>query len=210
MKEDPAVNRLYASAGLIALAALLGWTSYLITSRNSADAFANCRSGNVAGGTIGGAFELTDETGQTVTDAQIFAKPALVYFGYAHCPDVCPLDNARNAEVADTLAAAGMDLTAYFISVDPARDTPALLAEYTDAFSPKLIGLTGTPDQIKAAATAFKVFYQVPEGVTENYDVQHTTLSYLMLPKTGFADFYQRDTTAKEIAERTGCFLKAS
>jgi protein SCO1/2 len=208
MKGDPTVNRSIAYGGVIALSAVLGWTSYQIMSRNAADAFAECRSGNVAGGAIGGAFELVDENGQTVTDAQVFAKPALVYFGYAHCPDVCPLDNARNAEAVDALAAAGIDATAYFISVDPARDTPALLAEYTENFSTRLVGLTGTPEQIKTAAQAFKVFYEVPEGATENYEVQHTTLSYLMLPGIGFADFYQRDTTAKEIVDRTGCFLK--
>ncbi len=203
------MNRTIASAGIIALSALMGWTSYQILSRNAADAFAECRSGNVAGGMIGGAFELVDENGQTVTDATVFAKPALVYFGFANCPDVCPLDNARNAEVVDTLAASGLDVMAYFISVDPARDTPALLAEYTENFSTRLVGLTGTPEQVKTAANAFKVFYEVPVGVTENYAVQHTTLSYLMLPGIGFVDFYQRDTTAKEIVDRTGCFLKS-
>jgi len=204
------MTRLYASAGVIALAALLGWTSYQILSRQSRDAFAECRSGNVAGGEIGGAFELMDETGGVVTDREVFAKPALVYFGYASCPDVCPLDNARNAEAAADLAKLGFDVTPVFITVDPARDTPEVLAEYTANFSDSLVGLTGTPDQIKAAANAFKVFYQAPDDTTGNYEVQHTTLTYLMLPKTGFADFFQRDTSAAEIADRTGCFLKSS
>ena len=195
-----------ASAGVVALAALLGWTSYQILSRNASDAFAECRTGNVAGGAIGGPFQLVDEAGQTVTDQQVFAKPALVYFGFASCPDVCPLDNARNVEVATAL---GQDVTPIFISVDPARDTPAVMAEYTDNFGPSLLGLTGTPEQVKTAATAFKVYYQIPEGATDNYQVQHTTLTYLMLPGTGFADFFQRESTAQEMTDRVGCFLKA-
>jgi protein SCO1/2 len=210
MKEDSTVTRLFASAGVIALSALLGVTTYMIVARNSDDAFAACRSGNVAGGAIGGPFKLLDETGATVTDAQVLTKPALVYFGYANCPDVCPLDNARNVEAVELLKAAGHDVTPIFISVDTARDTPALLTEYTDNFGPSLLGLTGSPEQVKAAAQAYKVYYQIPEGATEYYEVQHTTLTYLMLPKTGFADFFQRETKAQEIVDRVGCFLKAS
>lgn len=206
MKEGRAVNRLIASAGVVALAALLGWTSYQIVSRNAADAFAECRSGNVAGGAIGGPFTLVDETGKTVTDRDVLDKPALVYFGFASCTDVCPLDNARNVAVATAL---GQGLTPLFISVDPGRDTPEVLAEYTDYFGEGLIGLTGTPEQVKAAATAFKVFYQIPEGATDTYQVQHTTFTYLMLPGIGFADFFPREVTAQELTERVGCFLKA-
>ena len=200
------MKRVIASAGVVALAAVLGWTTSQILSRNAADAFAECRTGNIAGGTIGGPFTLIDETGKTVTDRDVLAKPALVYFGFASCTDVCPLDNARNVQVATAL---GQDLTPLFISVDPARDTPELLAEYTDYFGESLIGLTGTPEQVKAAAAAFKVYYQIPQGAADNYQVQHTTLTYLMLPGIGFADFYQRDATAQELTERVGCFLKA-
>ncbi len=210
MKEDRQVNRLYASAGVIALAALLGWTSYQILSSRLKDPYADCRSGNVAGGPIGGAFELIDAAGKTVTDQSIFNKPALVYFGYTSCVDVCPLDNARNVDAASQLATLGFEVTPVFISVDPKRDTPQVLAEYAANFGDTLVGLTGTPDQIKAAANAFKVFYSVPENPTPDEEVQHTTLTYLMLPGTGFADFYLRETSAAEIAERAGCFLKSS
>jgi protein SCO1/2 len=207
VKEDTAVIRLYASAGVIAIAALLGWTSYQILSNQAADPFAACRSGNVAGGVIGGSFQLIDQNGQSVTDQQVFNKPSLVYFGYASCPDVCPLDNARNAEAADILADKGIDVTPVFISVDPARDTPDALKEYTANFSEKLVGLSGTAEQIKAAAAAFKVYYKVPDNATGSYSVDHTTLTYLMLPKTGFADFFQRDATAQDIADKVGCFV---
>jgi protein SCO1/2 len=209
MKEDTAVTKLYASAGVIAIAALLGWTSYHILSDRAVDRFSDCRSANVAGGAIGGAFTLVDEGGKTVTDQQVFAKPALVYFGYSSCPDVCPLDNARNTEATELLAAEGIDVTPVFISVDPARDTPAVLAEYTANFGDKLVGLTGSTEQIKTAAAAFKVYYQVPEKAFGAYEVDHMTLTYLMLPKTGFADFFQRDISAQDIADKTACFVKA-
>ena len=202
--------KLYVTVGAIALDALLGWTSYMVLSRRAADQFAACRSGNVAGGAIGGSFELLDETGQSVTDKQLFAKPALVYFGFASCADVCPLDNARNVEVADLMVKDGFDLTPVFITVDPARDTPAALAEYTDNFGDKLLGLTGSPEQVRTAATAYKVFFQIPENPGADYEVDHTTLTYLVLPEIGFVDFFTRDTSATVIAEHTGCFLKAS
>jgi protein SCO1/2 len=151
-----------------------------------------------------------DTKGAAVTDAQVLKKPALVYFGYASCPDVCPLDNARNAAATDLLGKQGMDVTPVFISVDPTRDTPAVLADYVSNFSDKMVALTGSEVQVAAAAKAYKVYYQVPEKRDPGYTVDHTTMTYLMLPGTGFADFFQRDATAEQIADRTACFLKAS
>ena len=202
--------RLYAAAGALAIVALLGWTSYQILAKKAGDVYAQCRSGAVAGGQIGGPFTLMDAAGKTVTDADVFAKPALVYFGYASCADVCPLDNARNAQAAELLAKSGYDVTPVFISVDPARDTPAVLADYTNNISEKLLGLTGTPQQIKTAVAAFKVYYQVPDNPGREYQVDHTVLTYLMLPKSGYAEAFPRVVTAQDMADRTGCFLKAS
>ena len=107
--------KFYARVAGIALAALLGWQGYRALQSQSADAFAECRSGAVAGGEIGGPFTLTDTKGNAVTDATLLAKPALIYFGYASCPDVCPLDNARNTEAVALLAAQGLDVTPVFI-----------------------------------------------------------------------------------------------
>ncbi|MBC7477307.1 MAG: SCO family protein [Pseudorhodobacter sp.] len=204
------MTKLYASVGAIAIAAFFGWTGFHLWSAAKNDPFASCRSGNVAGGAIGGPLDLVDGNGAKVTDKEIFAKPALVYFGYASCADVCPLDNARNSEAADLLAAKGIDVTPVFISVDPQRDTPAALKGYTENFGEKLIGLTGTPDQIKAAAAAFKVYYKVPDNATGAYEVDHTTMTYLMMPKAGFADFFQRETTSEDMATKVACFVNAS
>ena len=200
--------KFYASVAAIALAALLGWQGYRALQTQSADAFAECRSGAVAGGEIGGPFTLTDTKGNTVTDATLLAKPALIYFGYASCPDVCPLDNARNAEAVALLAAQGLDVTPVFITVDPTRDTQAVLADYAENFE-GLLALTGSQAQTDAAAKTYKVYFQMPEKRDPGYMVDHTTMTYLMLPKVGFVDFFQRDATAQDMADKTACFLKA-
>ena len=200
--------KFYASVAAIALAALLGWQGYRALQSQSADAFAECRSGAVAGGEIGGPFTLTDTKGNTVTDATLLAKPALIYFGYASCPDVCPLDNARNTEAVALLAAQGLDVTPVFITVDPTRDTQAVLADYAENFE-GLLALTGSQAQTDAAAKTYKVYFQMPEKRDPGYMVDHTTMTYLMLPKVGFVDFFQRDATAQDMADKTACFLKA-
>lgn len=200
--------KFYASVAAIALVALLGWQGYRALQSQSADAFAECRSGAVAGGEIGGPFTLTDTKGNAVTDATLLAKPALIYFGYASCPDVCPLDNARNTEAVALLAAQGLDVTPVFITVDPTRDTQAVLADYAENFE-GLLALTGSQAQTDAAAKTYKVYFQMPEKRDPGYMVDHTTMTYLMLPKVGFVDFFQRDATAQDMADKTACFLKA-
>jgi len=205
--ESPML-KFYARAAAIALAALLGWQGYRTLQSQSADAFAECRSGAVAGGEIGGPFTLTDTKGNAVTDATLLAKPALIYFGYASCPDVCPLDNARNTEAVALLAAQGLDVTSVFITVDPTRDTQAVLADYAENFE-GLLALTGSQAQTDAAAKTYKVYFQMPEKRDPGYMVDHTTMTYLMLPKVGFVDFFQRDATAQDMADKTACFLKA-
>ena len=89
-----------------------------------------CGDTAVAGSAIGGPFELVSETGETVTDADVITKPTLVYFGYTFCPDVCPLDTARNAEAVDILTERGLSVTPVFISIDPERDTPKIVGEF--------------------------------------------------------------------------------
>ena len=192
--------KFYASVAAIALAALLGWQGYRALQSQSADAFAECRSGAVAGGEIGGPFTLTDTKGNAVTDATLLAKPALIYFGYASCPDVCPLDNARNTEAVALLAAQGLDVTPVFITVDPTRDTQAVLADYAENFE-GLLALTGSQAQTDAAAKTYKVYFQMPEKRDPGYMVDHTTMTYLMLPKVGFVEFFQRDATAQDMAD---------
>lgn len=205
------MTRVFAMVAAIAAAVFLG-VLWVMTSGGD-DQFAQCREGAVAGGAgaIGGPFTLVDETGQTVTDKDVITTPSLVYFGYTFCPDVCPLDNARNAEAVTLLEEQGRIVTPVFISVDPERDTPELLAEFTDIMHPRMIGLTGSPEQVKAASTAYKTYFKKQdEGDDEYYLIDHSTFTYLVLPEHGFVEFFKRDDTPEEIAKRVACFMDAS
>jgi protein SCO1/2 len=205
-----AVSTKSIAAAAVAAIAIASVAIYAVGGKSRLDAFAKCRSSMVMGGgaAIGGPFTLTDENGKEVTDKDVLTRPSLVYFGYTFCPDVCPTDMARNAEAVDVLEEQGYEVTPVFISVDPHRDTPAVLKEWTEFMHPRMIGLTGTPDQLRSAAKAYKTLYQVPENPTDdNYLVDHMTMTYLMLPGTGFAEVFNHDDSADAIAERTACYL---
>ncbi|PHQ98553.1 MAG: SCO family protein [Marinosulfonomonas sp.] len=202
-------NEAYAVTAAVAVVGFLGASMWLATGGSSDDQFSDCRRASVAGGSgsIGGPFTLISETGQTVTDADVFTRPSLVYFGYTFCPDVCPLDNARNAEATDLLIERGYDIQPVFISIDPERDTPEVMAEFTDFMHPEMLGLTGTPSQVKAASQAYRTYYKKQESGDEYYLMDHSTFTYLVLPETGFVEFFKRDTTPEEMAETTACFV---
>jgi len=202
--------KVYAGAAVAVLAGLLGGSAYWVYSNQSGDAFAQCRGGQVGGGSIGGPFTLLNSNGETVTDKDVITKPSLVYFGYTFCPDVCPLDNVRNAEAVDILEEMGLDVNPIFISIDPARDTPEVMAEYASIMHPKMIGLTGSEEQVKAASLAYKTYYKKQDAVDDYYLVDHSTFTYLMLPEVGFVDFFKRETTPDEMAQTVACFLGAS
>ncbi|MGO4914632.1 SCO family protein [Pseudogemmobacter sp. W21_MBD1_M6] len=205
------MTKIFAWAAGAAIAGLLAST-YLMTRSSGSDPFASCRTAQVAGGTgaIGGPFTLVDETGKTVTDKDVITKPSLVYFGYTFCPDVCPLDNARNAEAVSILEDLGLEVTPVFISIDPKRDTPEVMAEFTDQMHPRMIGLTGSPEQVKAASQAYKTYYRAQNPDEEYYLVDHSTFTYLVLPEQGFVEFFRRDATAEQMAEQVACFVKNS
>jgi protein SCO1/2 len=169
-----------------------------------------CGGTTVAGGAIGGPFELVDETGRTVTDADVITEPTLIYFGYTFCPDVCPLDSARNAAAVDILAEQGISATPLFISIDPARDTVDVVREYTDNFHPKMIGLTGSDAQVAAASQAYRTVYSKQDDDPEYYLMQHSTFTYLVMPDVGFVDFFRLENSPEEVASRAACFVDAS
>ena len=202
--------KVYAGVAVAAVAALVVGSAYWVYSKQSSDPFAQCRGGQVAGGAIGGPFTLINQKGETVTDADVITKPTLVYFGYTFCPDVCPLDNTRNAEAVDILEEMGIDATPVFITIDPKRDTPEVMAEYAEIMHPKMIALTGTEEQTKAASLAYKTYYKAQPAEDEFYLVDHSTFTYLMLPKTGFAEFFKREVTPDAMAQSVACFVGAS
>ncbi len=197
-----------ATAAATALVVVTG-AAWLYTRSSDGDRFAPCRSAAVAGGAgaIGGPFTLVDKDGQTVTDKDVITKPSLVYFGYTFCPDVCPLDSARNAEAADLLADRGYDVTPVFITVDPARDTPQVVGDFAEAFGERTIGLTGSPEQVQAASQAYRTYYKKHDSDDDYYLVDHSTFTYLVLPESGFAEFFRRDTTPEQIADTAACFI---
>jgi protein SCO1 len=203
------MTKLYAGVAAAALAVFLGASAWYVLANRGDDVFADCRQGQVAGGDIGGPFTLVNTAGQSVTDADVLSKPSLVYFGYTFCPDVCPFDMARNVEAVDLLEEKGIDVTPVFISIDPDRDTPEALADYASNLHPKLVALTGSADQVKAASNAYKTFYAKRETGDEFYLMDHSTFTYLMLPGTGFVDFFRREITSDQMAESVACFVEA-
>ena len=176
-----------------------------------AQRFEDCIEGSVAGGNIGGPFELMDHRGQMVTDAQVLDQPALVYFGYTFCPDVCPMDVARNVVVVEILADAGLTVKPVFITIDPARDTVDYLADFVANNHPEMVGLTGTAEQIAKAARAYKVYYRKQPSEDEDYYLMdHSSFSYFMVPDVGFVDFLRSDLPPEVVADRLACVLRAS
>lgn len=205
------MNRIYAATAGILIAAMLGVTVYFAFLARPDDPLRACGGASVAGGlgAVGGSFTLVDETGRTVTDKDVITGPTLVYFGYTFCPDVCPLDSARNAAVLELLEKRGIEARLVMISVDPERDTPEVLAEFTDLFHPRMIGLTGTPAAVKAAAQAYKAYYARQPGEDEYYLVDHSTMTYLVMPGRGVVDLFRRDETPEAMADRIACIVAA-
>ncbi len=132
------------------------------------------------GSAIGGPFRLVDQNGATVTDADIKGRPFLVFFGYTHCPDICP---ATLFEVSEVMRVLGKDADrtgALFITVDPERDTPAAMKDYLSSFDPHLRGATGDRAAIDAAEKAYRVYAKKVPTTNGDYSMDHTALVYLM------------------------------
>ena len=197
------MNRAILLGGAAILAAGAGLAAALLTQSGESQ----CLDTRVAGADIGGPFTLVDQTGATVTEAVVITRPSLVYFGYAFCPDVCPVDNARNVAAVDLLAERGIDARPVFITVDPARDTPELLADYARNMGGDMIALTGTEAQVRAAANAYRVVYSRNGDDPDYYLMNHSAFTYLVLPGEGFVTFFRREATPAEIADRTACVL---
>ncbi|MGB0797785.1 MAG: SCO family protein [Planktomarina sp.] len=193
------------------LLAIIGGTYAFTEMRKPANRFEACTTGGVAGGNIGGPFELVNHLGDTVTDVDVLAEPSLVYFGYTFCPDVCPVDVSRNSVAVDILAETGRSVTPVFITIDPTRDTPEYLFDFVTNNHPKMIGLTGTQEQIAKAARAYKAYYRKQDGDDpEYYLMDHSTFTYLMMPGHGFVDFLRNDLDPEQMADRVACFIDAA
>jgi len=154
-----------------------------------------------AGIAIGGPFHLTDDKGRAVTDAGYRGRWVLVFFGYTNCPDECPLTLQKMAVALNKLGPLADKIAPLFITVDPARDTPARLASYLANFDPRIIGLTGSDTQIAEAAKAYRVYYAPAQHEESGADlVSHSTFLYLMDPAAAFSELLPSDVDADKLA----------
>ena len=151
---------------------------------------------------VGGPFELTDHTGRSVTEADYDGAHKIVYFGYTTCPDVCPTGMSVISEALEQIGLVTKSVKPLFITIDPERDTVAVMAAYHQHFHSSFSNLTGTPEQIAAVTKAYRVFYK--KAVTEDFDdylMDHSAITYLMAPGGGFLAHFGSETTPKQLAD---------
>ncbi|MBX7198082.1 MAG: SCO family protein [Rhodospirillaceae bacterium] len=153
---------------------------------------------------IGGPFTLEDSKGNVVTEAILNGHYSLVYFGYTFCPDICPLALQNMTQALQIAGPAADDVLPVFITIDPARDTKEVIAAYLGHFHPRMIGLTGTPEQIKAAESVYRVYAEKAPGSgdTPDYMMDHTGYIYLMDKQGQYVAHFPKDATALDIANR--------
>ncbi|KAK4342728.1 hypothetical protein RND71_038544 [Anisodus tanguticus] len=151
---------------------------------------------------IGGPFSLIDHNGKPVTEKDFFGKWTVVYFGFTHCPDICPDELQKLAAAVDKIKEnSGIQVVPVFISVDPERDTVEQVGEYVKEFHPNLIGLTGSPEEIKKTARAYRVYYMKTEEEGSDYLVDHSIVMYLMDPKMEFVKFFGKNNDVDMLAD---------
>ncbi len=151
---------------------------------------------------IGGAFELVDQNGRPFTEKDLKGKYSLIYFGYTYCPDVCPTELQTMTQALEMLGPLAKKIRPVMISVDPERDTPEVLKEYLTNFYPGFVGLTGTPEQVRKAGQAYRVFYRkTDEKSASDYLMDHSSIVYLMDPEGRYLKHFAYGTPPEKMAE---------
>ncbi len=157
---------------------------------------------------IGGPFNLTDHNGRRVTEMDFAGKHKLIFFGYTYCPDICPAELQVMSAALDALGDKAKDVTPIFITIDPERDTAEQMKSYVENFHPQLIGLTGSPEEIREAAKAYRVYYakSKSESATD-YLMDHSSIVYLMSPDGQYLAHFAYGTGPEKMADGIRKFL---
>lgn len=185
------LGRLYAAIGLLFALLLIGTGAYMWFS-----------GGTPAGLTVGGPFALVSGDGKPVSDKDFRGKYMLVYFGYTFCPDVCPTTLNTVADALDKLGPKAGRIRPLFITVDPRRDTPAVVKQFAAAFGPRVEGLTGSAEQIAVVAKAYRVYYTEHRTGSgrDDYTMDHSSVLYLMGPDGRFIAPIRADMAPDQMA----------
>ncbi|KSV75186.1 hypothetical protein N185_17555 [Sinorhizobium sp. GW3] len=170
--------RVFAWVGIVLLTALLFWGFYLVPQAWNGRASVN--SANTQPSTIGRPFELVSQWGKTVSDADLVGKPYIVFFGFTNCPDICPTTLGELSVLLEGLGKDAQQLETIFITVDPERDTREVLFQYMSSFDPRILALTGTPEQTAAAVKAFRAYATKVPLDGGGYTMEHTAGAYLI------------------------------
>jgi protein SCO1 len=175
---------------------VLGFAAFMLTSPSNRPRAA----------LIGGAFALKDGDGKTVSDQTLRGRPFLVYFGYTHCPDVCPTELAK---ISDILGKMGnKPVPALFITVDPERDTPKVMQDYVSSFNPAIIGLSGSPQAVEATEKTFRVFARKGEKQPDgDYSMDHSSVVYLIDKNGAFVEAFNVERPPDEAAKELEKYL---
>jgi protein SCO1 len=155
---------------------------------------------------IGGPFSLVGADGKPVTDRDFRGRYMLIFFGFTHCPDICPAELQVVAQALEQLGDKAKKVVPIFITLDPERDTPEAMANYVKSFGPNFVGLTGSPEAIAAAAKAYRVAYSKVENKESagDYSVDHSALVYLMDPEGRYVTHFSYGLSADQMAEKLG------
>ena len=158
---------------------------------------------------IGGPFTLVDQTGKTVTDQDFRGRYMLVFFGFTHCPDVCPAELQVMSAALDALGPKADGVVPIFITLDPERDTQAAMGAYVKNFGPRFVGLTGSSEQIAAAAKAYRVAYSKfqQDKTSSDYSIDHSALVYLMGKDGEYITHFAYGTPASQMTETLRRYL---
>lgn len=189
-------TRRILAACIVLVAGLIGAWAVILSAPDIGDAKLD----------IGGPFELVDHLGNPVTEQNFADHYLLVYFGFTFCPDICPTTLQAVSTALDDMGTEATAVQPLFVTIDPERDTPEVMADYVSNFHPRMVGLTGSPEQIAKAAKTFRVHF-AKQGQDEDYVMQHSSILFLMDPDGSYLAHLAHDATADDVIRMLNRYL---